>query len=794
MICSILLNLTNAQQSIPFYNDQNPSFLFIGNSYTSFNTLHQMFGEVVKSGIPEWADMVQTNAVSPGGRKLYEHWADYENGGVVANLLAPQDTNENKWKWVLLQDQSQIPGFYQWDYEGTEFFKSKNGAIGLSGATREAGGQTMFYLTWGRRTGDSGNAQIYPDFLTMQGHLTEGYMRYRDATSTVDRPTYVAPVGLVFQTIHNDMVQEGIEPTDAGTLFTSLYTGDNSHPAPSGSYVAALTIFTSMTGLDPENIEFWPEDLDESTARTLQNAVSRTILETFENGFIPYPWATSWTGSTVTQGGGTESLITTSPTPSPTTISPTFFPTSSPTTLEPTGTLATPTPTTSPTVLPTSTPTTLVPTELGATPTPTTSPTFLPTSTPTTLEPTEVLTTATPTTTSFMGETTVIEELPKGSITIRIFFDQYPEDIAWTFMEANSDKSIRFEYYDATTEPFSNKTVTFENLTQSTTYVFKVYDSMGDGLSGNHGNGSVQILDDTALERSGVTLVTIDVTLGAYYEVELSIGPTGEAIVEREGTDYQPGTWTDLEHMWLGPEPTLSSDWWPGDFPAAPNSGLVANMDLYEHLDEISWQILYSSNDTDAVEDDTWTPFAVWNGTSTSPLGESSVNFTDLRPGWYRFTITDSGRNGFGNNFTGSATNPAEFVTLTGSLESTQEKGLVWGSNGQFEEKEEVWFLMNKRGFISLVRFDSDKNARSSAPSLAPSIASSTTLSDETKTGTLAPTLSKPQAIVVTPEEPQTFGSLDPSSSSSSAASSQSRKIFSSAVLALFSLCAATTI
>ncbi|CAB9511423.1 expressed unknown protein [Seminavis robusta] len=61
-------------------------------------------------------------------------------------------------------------------------------------------------------------------------------------------------------------------------------------------WLPALTIYSSMTGfLDPKLITWWSSSLDEATAKELQDAVSRTVLETFESRFITYPWTTSWT-------------------------------------------------------------------------------------------------------------------------------------------------------------------------------------------------------------------------------------------------------------------------------------------------------------------------------------------------------------------------------------------------------------------------------------------------------------------------------------------------------------------
>jgi hypothetical protein len=269
--------------------EQRSQFLFVGNSYTSGNSLSTIFADIVRDGdIDNNNNMVYTKSVATGGGTFNQHNNDFasDDGSALTTLLAPAAKNENDWKWVVLQDQSQIPGLLQSD----DYSLSYRGAIGLNNAIRAAGGRTMFFLTWGRRNGDVDNPDLYSDFLTMQGLLTVGYKRFQSATSTPQRPTYIAPIGLVFRTIYNDMINDKSSPTNDGTLFSNLYSQDGSHPSTLGSYVAALTIYSSMTGLDPTIINYWPNIIKETTARKVQDAVKRTLVNTAANGSITYPW------------------------------------------------------------------------------------------------------------------------------------------------------------------------------------------------------------------------------------------------------------------------------------------------------------------------------------------------------------------------------------------------------------------------------------------------------------------------------------------------------------------------
>ena len=125
----------------------------------------------------------------------------------------------------------------------------------------------------------------------MQTLLTEGYQHYRQATTTKDRKTYIAPVGLVFETIYHDVISRGDDPTVPGNLFFDLYAGDGSHPSLAGSYLAALTLYATITGKNPEHPTTWCHPkLASNVCQRIQNAVRRTVLETYTSGVIVYPW------------------------------------------------------------------------------------------------------------------------------------------------------------------------------------------------------------------------------------------------------------------------------------------------------------------------------------------------------------------------------------------------------------------------------------------------------------------------------------------------------------------------
>ena len=294
--------------TVPFL-EGDPNFLFLGNSYTNYNNLPSMFQNFVEHDIalntdtilPGWKDKVRVEQRSPGGEKLagHLHQLDGSQGSStpLQKWLVNPETRTH-WKWVVLQDQSQIPGFCKLQGgAGDEYANSLAAAQELHKRyIQPNGAQTVFFMTWGRRTFDNRNRGIYPDFLTMQSLLTEGYQQFWQATTTTtqEQPTYIAPVGLVFQTIYHDSKRRGEDPTVKGSLFFDLYAGDGSHPSLAGSYLAALTLYTTITGKDPEHTTTWCHPkLEPSVCRSIQNAVRRTILETYDSGAIVYPWKLS---------------------------------------------------------------------------------------------------------------------------------------------------------------------------------------------------------------------------------------------------------------------------------------------------------------------------------------------------------------------------------------------------------------------------------------------------------------------------------------------------------------------
>ena len=506
-------------------HDGDPNFLFVGNSYTSYNSLAETTASILKDGLPEWEDLLDMHSHNPPGRSFSRQLDELEDGSSLQGLL---QTNPLDWKWVVLQDQSQVPGFWAYDDgPGSIFGNSLNAAVELDDMVSATGGETMFFMTWGRRHGDNNNPGMFPGFLTMQDKITEGYMRYVKETSTSSRPTYVAPVGLVFQTIHNDLIDEGVDPTDEGSLFHQLYQTDGSHPTVAGTYVAALTIYTSMTGRSPKGINWLPDGLDVAVGAKIQDAVSRTVLETFTSGTIMYPWANAFPAD----GSGSTAALP----------SPTNAPTSRP---------------------PTRSPTTLSPTRAPRTPQPTRPPTPQPT----------------------MGNPTST----KGSITVEFLMDDYPSEISWTMVaEGDETDPMYFQPYESGVPAGRVVSETFDNLRIGNAYAFKASDYYNDGVCCSYGTGSLTIRDNV---QNKVLFYARDY-FQTYLTLAFEVLSNGHTQIDGKTEHYIPSTWEDLEKQylpisnaaWPGLMPSVTDDSLTGS--------VMVNVMMDGHPEEVAWTI-----------------------------------------------------------------------------------------------------------------------------------------------------------------------------------------------------------
>lgn len=228
---------------------KNISILFIGNSYTYVNNLPEM---VRQMGLT-MGDTIFVDSSTPGGYTYQLHTTD-------ANTIAK--IKQQQWDYVVLQEQSQLPSL-------SPAFVNVNSvpyALMLDSMIKanNACTKTIFYMTWGRKYGDGSNCASYPPVCTyagMQQRLKESYLLFSDTCKAV-----AAPVGIAFKNYI------------AIDTLLDLYSPDFSHPSLAGSFLAAATIYSTITHNQITN-QNYTAGLTVTQAAALQNTSWQTIID-----------------------------------------------------------------------------------------------------------------------------------------------------------------------------------------------------------------------------------------------------------------------------------------------------------------------------------------------------------------------------------------------------------------------------------------------------------------------------------------------------------------------------------
>lgn len=239
--------------------DENPLVLFVGNSYTHYNNLHQIFKHVVNGQGIE----ISTYAVTKGGHTLLE-FADPNDvdGKKLAAYLASKDPN-----YIFLQEQSERPAkdpalFY----DGVRKISEK-----LSGEDAEI----ILYQTWGRKEPHT--------TLTSNGwtHETMAYKLAASYEAIAEEMGYaLSPAGSAFLDVYVNHPE------------INLFDADRTHQSPTGSYLIALCHYATLYGFSPIGVEYIM-NLPTETVAVLQQAAHDAV---FGESIVPEEYRTSSVG------------------------------------------------------------------------------------------------------------------------------------------------------------------------------------------------------------------------------------------------------------------------------------------------------------------------------------------------------------------------------------------------------------------------------------------------------------------------------------------------------------------
>ena len=234
---------------ILFVQAKQTKILWLGNSYTYVNDLPTMFHDLALSG----GDTVIFDSYTIGGYTLKQQAQDTN---------AQNKIKARQWDYVVIQAQSQEPSFpaSQFNTQTLPYAITLDSLVHVNNPCT----QTVFYMTWGKKHGDTGNCSGFPVLCTFDGvtsQLRQGYLTMADTTHAI-----TAPVGMAWSMRwHTD------------TLI-NLWQTDDSHPLVPGTYLAACTFYATIFGKSPVGLSF-TASLAQSIVDTLQLDAARTVFD-----------------------------------------------------------------------------------------------------------------------------------------------------------------------------------------------------------------------------------------------------------------------------------------------------------------------------------------------------------------------------------------------------------------------------------------------------------------------------------------------------------------------------------
>ena len=214
--------------------------LFVGNSFTFFNSLPEMFAELARSG----GHSVEIGMSAQGGWTCADH---------AASPMTLDKIEQGQWDFVALQEQSRIPAIAE---ERDE--RMYPAVRVLDSKIRESGGSTVLFMTWAPRNGLAGVEQ--EEYAAAQAQLQSGYMAIANELDAM-----VAPVGIAWQ---------GAVAQDPQL---SLWKTDGLHPTKEGTYLSACVFYAVILRQSPDGLAY-TAGLSGEMARFLQAVAAEVVL------------------------------------------------------------------------------------------------------------------------------------------------------------------------------------------------------------------------------------------------------------------------------------------------------------------------------------------------------------------------------------------------------------------------------------------------------------------------------------------------------------------------------------
>ena len=216
------------------------NILFIGNSFTFVNDLPKMLETLASDA----GDKLSTASVLKGGAYLHQFAdPDHELGQRLANIYPTKN-----WDFIVLQDQSFNPA-----NNPDDFLESVKKLC----EQMNDGAKFLFYSTWAYRDQTEKLAKTGMTYSEMLDALTASYQKAAELHHGIR-----VPVGDAF----------ALSTAEYPTI--DLYTGDDYHPSPCGTYLAACLFYQAVTGKSPAELTV-PDGISDEQGTALRAIAAR---------------------------------------------------------------------------------------------------------------------------------------------------------------------------------------------------------------------------------------------------------------------------------------------------------------------------------------------------------------------------------------------------------------------------------------------------------------------------------------------------------------------------------------
>lgn len=218
--------------------------LFVGNSFTYFNDMPEMLGDIARLN----GDDLEVESVTKGGRSLLQHLeADDECSEKLRKAFFDRPDA------VVLQEQSHTP------------ISSADSFVGATRALvkkiRDVGATPYLYATWGYKKGHPKLELYGKDTADMEKKLREAYTA---VGKELDVGVCHVGAAMTYAYTKSDI---------------ELYQADCYHPSVQGSLIAALTVYSTVFSTDPSNLLIPDGIVSPADERIIKQSVYNALVK-----------------------------------------------------------------------------------------------------------------------------------------------------------------------------------------------------------------------------------------------------------------------------------------------------------------------------------------------------------------------------------------------------------------------------------------------------------------------------------------------------------------------------------